>query len=111
MSIIRPRNGLSKKAVYGIKKLLRTMVLCCNVDMEGEFYMSELDPKVKEMAAVAASIAGNCVPCLKYHFSEAVRLGCTQQELSEIIAVANKIKQRPIEDISQFAGKLLKEIE
>lgn len=73
--------------------------------------MSVLDPKIKEMAAVAASVAGNCLPCLKYHFSEAVTLGCTQQELSEVIVIANTIKHRPIEDINQLASKLLKEME
>ncbi len=33
--------------------------------------MSEFDTKTKEMIAMSASIAGNCKPCLKYHFKEA----------------------------------------
>lgn len=66
-----------------------------------------LDPKTKELAAVAAAIAGNCLPCLKYHFSEAKKNGCTGQELSEVIEIAKMIKNRPITDIEKFAGQLL----
>ena len=66
-----------------------------------------LDPKIKELAAVAAAIAGNCLPCLKYHFSEATNNGCTEQELNEVIEIANMIKNRPIADIDQFTEKLL----
>jgi AhpD family alkylhydroperoxidase len=68
-----------------------------------------LDPKTKEMIAVAASIAGNCLPCLKYHFTEAVTQGCSKEELHEVIILANAIKQKPIEHINEFAGKLVTE--
>lgn len=66
-----------------------------------------LDPKTKELAAVAAAIAGNCLPCLKYHFSEAKKNGCTDQELNEVIEIAKMIKNRPIADIEKFAVQLL----
>lgn len=72
--------------------------------------MSALDPKTKEMVSVAVAAANNCLKCLKYHFSAAVSLGCTQQELNEIITIANNIRQRPIGEINQLAETLLKEM-
>ena len=59
------------------------------------------------MVAIAASIAGNCIPCLKYHFAEAVKQGCTKQEIQEIIEISNMVKQRPIDEINKLTIKLL----
>jgi AhpD family alkylhydroperoxidase len=66
-----------------------------------------VDAKTKELAAVAAAIAGNCLPCLKYHFSEAVKYEATIQELNEVIEIANMIKQRPNDDINTYARQLV----
>ncbi|MCL6591829.1 MAG: carboxymuconolactone decarboxylase family protein [Firmicutes bacterium] len=69
-----------------------------------------LDPKTRELAAVAASAAGNCMPCLRYHFAEAKKNGCTEEELSEVIEAAKMIKNRPITEIEKIAGQLLEEM-
>lgn len=72
--------------------------------------MAELDAKTKELVAIAASVAGNCIPCLKYHFSAAVKESCTKQEIAEAIEIAKMVKQRPIDDINKLAIQLLGEL-
>ena len=69
--------------------------------------MSELDSKTKEMIAIGASIAGNCIPCLRYHFKEAVKQGCTKQEIREVFEISNIVKQRPINEINKLFIQLL----
>ena len=51
------------------------------VNRKEEKRMSRLDAKTKELTAIAASVAGNCIPCLKYDFNEAVKENCTKREI------------------------------
>jgi AhpD family alkylhydroperoxidase len=44
--------------------------------------------KVKEMMALAISIAVGCDGCIAYHVHDAVKAGATRQELLETIGVA-----------------------
>ena len=34
-----------------------------------------LDARTVELAAISASIAGGCLPCLDYHFKKALEIG------------------------------------
>ncbi len=47
-----------------------------------------LPMKVKEMMALAISIAVGCDGCIAYHVHDAVQAGATRQELLETIGVA-----------------------
>jgi AhpD family alkylhydroperoxidase len=47
-----------------------------------------LPAKVKEMMALAISIAVGCDGCIAYHVHDAVQAGATRQELLETIGVA-----------------------
>ncbi len=66
-----------------------------------------IDPRTRELIAVGASIAGNCMPCLRYHFAAALKAGCTLEEITEAIELAKMVKQRPIDDISKLASELI----
>jgi len=66
-----------------------------------------LDTKTIELAAIAASIAGGCRPCLDYHFKEAIKIGCTIDQITEAVELGKMIKQRPITDIYDQAEKLI----
>jgi AhpD family alkylhydroperoxidase len=46
-----------------------------------------LDPKYKELIAVAGSVATRCVPCLANHTYNAVGAGATRQEVLEAAAI------------------------
>lgn len=67
----------------------------------------QLDAKTSELIAVGASIGGNCLPCLRYHFAEALKLGCTIQQIEEAIKIGKMVKERPINDIYKLADDLL----
>jgi AhpD family alkylhydroperoxidase len=67
-----------------------------------------LDSKTIELSSIAASIAGGCRPCLDYHFKKALEIGCTIDQVKEVIEIGKMIKQRPITDINEHAEKLLK---
>ena len=67
-----------------------------------------LDERTIELAGIAASIAGGCRPCLDYHFKKAIEIGLTTGEVFEAVELGKMIKQRPIDDISKQADKLLK---
>lgn len=53
----------------------------------GDIYSREgLDLKSREIATVAALTAlGNCTPQLKVHLNAALKVGCTEDELKEVI--------------------------
>lgn len=68
---------------------------------------SLIDPKTNELIAIGASIGGNCMPCLRYHFAEAVKNGCTIHEIEEAIKLGKIVKERPINDIYKLAVDLI----
>ncbi|GAA4004836.1 carboxymuconolactone decarboxylase family protein [Comamonas faecalis] len=47
-----------------------------------------LDAKTKELIAMALSVSVRCDPCLGYHAKALVKLGCTREELVEMLAMA-----------------------
>jgi len=65
-----------------------------------------LTPKELELVAIGASIAGNCIPCLEFHYEKCRELGFTKKELAEAIAVAKKVKEVPNQKIYETADKL-----
>ncbi|MGD9386778.1 MAG: carboxymuconolactone decarboxylase family protein [Gammaproteobacteria bacterium] len=46
-----------------------------------------LEPKTKELVAVALSVASRCDPCIAFHVPAAMRLGATREEIMEILSV------------------------
>jgi len=68
-----------------------------------------LDEKTVELAAISASIAGGCLPCLNYHFKKAIEIGCTVNQTREAIELGKMIKQKPISDILEKADKLIQD--
>jgi AhpD family alkylhydroperoxidase len=69
--------------------------------------LKHLDAKTIELAAISASIAGGCLPCLNYHFKKAIEIGCTIEQASEAIEIGKMIRQKPIADIFEKAENLI----
>lgn len=69
--------------------------------------MSPFDSKTKELIANVASFGGNCFPCLRYHFAEAIKLGVSTAEIKEAIKLSRMVKERPINDIYKLADDLI----
>lgn len=68
---------------------------------------SLLNPKVAELITIGSSIAGNCLPCLRYHFAEAMRIGVYIDDIQEAIKIGKMVKERPINDIYKLADDLI----
>jgi AhpD family alkylhydroperoxidase len=47
-----------------------------------------LDPKTKELIAVALSVGSRCDPCIAFHVHAALRHGATREEIMEVLAVS-----------------------
>jgi AhpD family alkylhydroperoxidase len=50
-----------------------------------------LDKKTKELIAVACSVMADCMPCLEWHYQQAVTAGANQEEISEALAIAMSV--------------------
>jgi len=66
-----------------------------------------IDEKIKELVAVGAAIAGNCIPCLNYHFKKCRELGISVDDIDEAIEMAKTVKEVPIKKIYEQALQLL----
>jgi AhpD family alkylhydroperoxidase len=47
-----------------------------------------LDPKTKELIALASGIAGHCIGCVAWHAKAVHELGATREEVAEMIGIA-----------------------
>lgn len=54
-----------------------------------------LDPKTKELMAVAISIAVRCEGCIVFHTRAAIKHGATREEMAETIGVAIELGGGP----------------
>lgn len=54
-----------------------------------------LSGKVKELMALAVSVAAHCEACIAYHVHDAVAVGAMRQELLETIGVAVMMRGGP----------------
>lgn len=70
-----------------------------------------LDEKTRELIALGAAIAGNCLPCLNYHFKKCRELGISLDDLDEAIDTAKTVKEVPIKKIYELACTLLEKEE
>lgn len=68
--------------------------------------MKQLSPKEYELVALGAALASNCIPCIEYHIPEARKVGLTEGQLREAIALAEKIRQVPARKVLEVANRL-----
>lgn len=76
--------------------------------MDGKDRLYLLDARTRELGAVGAAIAGNCLPCLRHHFTEARKQGCSLEEIKEAIELSKMVRERPIQDIYRIASNLIR---
>ncbi len=65
-----------------------------------------LDAKTKELIAIGASVAANCMPCVKYHTHKAKELGLDQASIQDALDMGRKVRQGAAGEMD----KLLKEL-
>jgi len=66
-----------------------------------------LDEKTKELVALGAAVAGNCLPCLMHHFNKCEEIGISFEDIAEAVEMAKTVKEVPIRKISELAQQLL----
>ena len=66
-----------------------------------------LNVKTKELVAVGAAIAGNCIPCLQWHYNKCMELGIPIEDVKEAIEMARTVKGVPIKKIDELTEKLI----
>lgn len=71
--------------------------------------MKELSDRERELAAIGAAIASNCIPCLKYHIPAAKKAGLSALAILEAVRVAEKVRQVPAREAFQSALALVDE--
>lgn len=68
-----------------------------------------LSTKVKELMALAISVAEGCDGCIAYHASGSVRAGATEEEAAEAIGVALLMRGGPATDYGPRALEAVQE--
>ncbi len=61
----------------------------------------------RELVALGAALAANCIPCIEYHVPEARKAGLRDLEIGEAIELADKIKRVPAGKVLEVAAALL----
>jgi len=68
---------------------------------------SGLSLKERELTALGAAIASNCVPCIEYHIPQARKAGLSDAEIREAVELADKVRRVPADKVLQTAFALL----
>jgi len=66
-----------------------------------------LTERERELVAIGASIGGNCIPCLEYHYEKCIALGLTKEEIQDAFNVAKMVKEVPNNKIYETAKNLV----
>jgi AhpD family alkylhydroperoxidase len=66
-----------------------------------------MEDKTREIAAIAASVAGHCQPCLKHHLEKARLSGVSEEDIQGAIKLAKIISEKGDERMLEFADSLL----
>ena len=69
--------------------------------------MATLKPRDRELVALGASLASNCVPCIEFHILEARKANLTDAEIAAAIELADKIKRVPAGKVLEAATDML----
>jgi len=71
--------------------------------------MDKLNTRERELTAIGAAIASNCVPCIEYHIPQARKAGLSDAQIREAVRLADKVRQVPARKVLDTAKALLGE--
>jgi len=69
--------------------------------------MNTLNSRERELVAIGAALASNCVPCIEFHIQAARKAGLSDAEISEAIELADKVKRVPADKVLEAASRRL----
>lgn len=83
---IDPALGLMKEFS---RRTLGTAAAIQRMRQEVLFKDGAVPARFKTLAAVLWAVSARCEPCIRYYVQEAARLGATEEELGEFLAVGS----------------------
>jgi AhpD family alkylhydroperoxidase len=57
--------------------------------------MSSLTPREQELVSLAAAMGCNCVSCIEHHIPVSRKAGLSDEQISEAVRLADKVRQVP----------------
>jgi len=69
--------------------------------------MDRLTAREKELVAIGAAIASNCVPCMEFHIPAAREAGLSNEQILFAIKIAEAVKKVPADKVRIFSLDLL----
>jgi len=66
-----------------------------------------LDPRARELIAVAASVVAKCQPCLDYHVEEARKAGASDSDMRNAVSIARMVREAGIENMDEYTDEKL----
>lgn len=69
--------------------------------------MNQLSLRDRELVALGAALAANCIPCVEFHIPKAREAGISAAELSEVLTLADKVRQVPAKKVLEVAKRLV----
>lgn len=65
-----------------------------------------MDEKTKELVALGASVAANCLPCFKYHYQQLKKLNVLEEEIEAAVEMALTVKKQPDKHMKDLIEKM-----
>ena len=69
--------------------------------------MSQLTAQQRELVAIGASLASNCIPCIKFHVRQGREAGLTDEMIEEAIDLADAVRRVPARMVRDAAAAAL----
>lgn len=69
--------------------------------------MQKLTSRDRELVALGAAVAANCIPCVEHHIPVAREAGLTDAELIEALELAEIVRQVPARKVMETARNLV----
>ena len=66
-----------------------------------------LEPDIKEIIAIGASVSANCHPCVKYHIAKAREMKIDETEIQQAIEVGKMVRKGAANQMDGFIEELL----
>lgn len=65
--------------------------------------MKDLGSRERELVALGAALASNCIPCIEYHVPAARKAGLSEAQIAEALRVAERVRQVPAKAVLESA--------
>lgn len=63
----------------------------------------KLSERDKELVAIGAAVASNCIPCIAYHIKQSRKTGLDDEQIREAIDLSQQIREIPATQVVKTA--------